>query len=333
MTDYVISFKNVSIDYEMKNINLHAVSDVSLNLERGKITALVGESGSGKTTLASALLDCISKPGRVVSGSILMYSRNNDDVINITALNEHELNKFRWKKIAMVFQGAQSSLNPVTTIFQQFYETIIIHGEKLSKKEARLKFINLLNLVNLSPRILDSYPHEISGGMKQRVMIAFALLLNPEVIILDEPTTALDVITQSYIFSLLKKINEESKTTMLLLTHDIAVVAEYVDNIGVMYGGKLLEFGTVKDVFKNRYHPYTEGLIFATPSIIDTPYQIRAIPGSPLDITQTINGCPFAPRCAYAIAQCQVEIPKNNYIDEFHFVKCHLQFKGGKRYV
>jgi peptide/nickel transport system ATP-binding protein len=328
MNDNIVEFKNVSVDYVMKHITLHACTDVTMPLKKGKITAIVGESGSGKTTLATALLNCITSPGKVSSGQILLHSEKSGKTIDVTVLNTDELNAFRWNNISMVFQGAQSALNPIVTIFNQFYETMIIHDVRISRNEARERFEKLLEKLNLAPTILDAYPHEISGGMKQRVMIAFSMLLNPEVIILDEPTTALDVITQSYIFSLLKTINKEKGTTMLLLTHDIAVVAEYADYMGIMYGGRLMEYGKVADVFKYCYNPYTKGLINSTPSLIKDNSQIKPIPGTPVDITNLPKGCGFAERCIDCMEICKRVVPVDTEIVEGHFVKCHKYSKG-----
>lgn len=328
MKDVIAELQNVSVDYEMRKLTLHACTDISLKIPKGKITALVGESGSGKTTLATALLNCITSPGRISNGSIILHSTKADKDIDITKLTMNELNHFRWNHVSMVFQGAQSVLNPIVTIFNQFYETLVVHGIKLSKAEAREKFKILLEKLNLRPDVLDAYPHEISGGMKQRVMIAFSMLLDPEIIILDEPTTALDVITQNYIFSLLKQINEESKTTMLLLTHDIAVVAEYADYMGIMYGGRLMEFGKVKEVFKHMYNPYTKGLINSTPSLIRDNSLIHPIPGTPVDIANLPKGCGFAQRCEECKDICQEVVPLDVELGEDHFVKCHIYSKG-----
>lgn len=328
MENILVEFQNVFVDYEMKKLTLHACTDISMKLPKGKITALVGESGSGKTTIATALLNCITSPGRVVDGKILLHSEKTGKTIDITKLSPNELNHFRWNNVSMVFQGAQSVLNPIVTIFNQFYETLIVHGLKFTKAEAREKFKILLEKLNLREDVLDAYPHEISGGMKQRVMIAFSMLLDPEVIILDEPTTALDVITQNYIFSLLKKINEENGTTMLLLTHDIAIVAEYADYMGIMYGGRLMEFGRVKEVFKHMYNPYTRGLIHSTPSLLRDNSLIEPIPGTPVDIAHLPEGCGFADRCKWCEEICHEKVPKDMEMGEDHFVKCHIYSKG-----
>lgn len=318
--DIIARFDNVVIEYRLTKYSLRAVDGVSLDLHKGKITALVGESGSGKTTVSSALLNCISSPGVIADGHVYFY--DDDQTIDVGALNERELNRFRWEKVSMVFQGAQSALNPVVKIFDQFYETMVIHEDfknpkerkKITKEQAKERIKYLFDFVNLdAERIMQSYPHELSGGMKQRVMIAFALLLEPKIIILDEPTTALDVITQDFIFSLLKKINVEMGIAMLLLTHDISIVAKYADYLGVMYGGRLMEYGTVEDVFEHKYNPYTEGLINSTPSLLKDISNLEPIPGTPPDLLNMPEGCRFNPRCKKCMEICKHEDPINIY--------------------
>lgn len=325
--DNIVEFKNVYIDYPLRKYTLHAVSDVSMGIRRGKITALVGESGSGKTTLSSALIRCISEPGKIASGEILFYGADTPDKapVHIEKLTEKELQSFRWCKISMVFQAAQSALNPVMTIRQQFYETLREHGGTGEAGEREEKCRQLLEYVKLDvDRVFDSYPHELSGGMKQRVMIAFALLLDPELIILDEPTTALDVITQSYIFNLLKQINREKGISMLIMTHDISVVAKFADYVGVMYGGRLMEYGSVRHVFKKRLHPYSAGLIGATPSLIQDVSLIRPIEGTPPDIRNLPKGCVFWPRCEKCMERCKSEDPATVEFSDGSKCKCHL---------
>ncbi len=328
MTDNIAEFRGVYIDYPLKKYTIRAVTDVSLEIKRGRITALVGESGSGKTTLASSLIRCISEPGRLAGGEIVFRSLREDggiDEIRADKLTDKEMRKFRWDKVSMVFQAAQSALNPVMTVKEQFMETLAAHDSKLTKegKEARCR--ELLDYVKLdADRVLSSYPHELSGGMKQRVMIAFSLLLNPEMIILDEPTTALDVITQSYIFNLLKKINREMNISMLLMTHDISVVAKFADYIGVMYGGRLMEYGDVKSVFKNRRHPYTAGLIGATPSIIGDIGDMKPIEGNPPDLLNLPSGCIFSPRCPKCCDICTAAEPETAELTDGCRGKCYF---------
>lgn len=317
----IVEMRNISIDYKLKKYALHAVSDVSLDIQRGRITALVGESGSGKTTLASAILRCISQPGELVGGTIKYY--DNDDEIDVNALKGRELNKFRWERVSMVFQASQSALNPVMTVFEQFYETAKVHDPSVSRKQVKEQLKKLFDFVNLDgERVMNNYPHELSGGMKQRIMIAFAIMLNPGLIILDEPTTALDVITQDYIFKILKRINREQNIAMLLMTHDIGVVAKYADYVGVMYAGRIVEYGSVEDVFYRSAHPYTRGLIQATPSLVADLSTMKPIAGLPHDIRNLPIGCPFADRCEFCIDRCRAEFPQKQGDGE------HIYFCG-----
>ena len=296
MTENIVEFRNVSIDYPLKKYTLRAVTDVTLPIKRGKITALVGESGSGKTTLSSSVIRCISEPGRIAAGDVVFIQDDGTEIF-VNKLTEKQLKTFRWKRVSMVFQAAQSALNPVMTVEEQFLETMAAHGVTGDKKQQLQHCKQLLDYVKLdADRVLDSYPHELSGGMKQRVMIAFSLLLQPDLIILDEPTTALDVITQSYIFNLLKQINRDMNISMILMTHDISVVAKFADYVGVMYGGRLMEYGTVRDIFHKRRHPYAEGLINATPSLVGDMDKLSPIDGQPPDLLNLPSGCVFAPR-------------------------------------
>ena len=319
----IVRVEGVSIDYKMKNFDIRAVDKLDFMIPRGKITALVGESGSGKTTLATSLFNCLSEPGVISEGKVIFNGR--DGTVDVTALNKKELDCFRWKNISMVFQGAQSALNPVMSIFEQFQETLVVHGAVRSRDEALKISRHYLEFVNLdADRVLEAYPHELSGGMKQRVMIAFALLLEPELILLDEPTTALDVITQNYIFELLKKINTELGISMLLLTHDISIVARYADYVGVMYGGKIVEYGTVFEVFSCRYHPYSRGLINATPSLIKPLDELRPIDGFPPNLLDMPKGCAYHPRCPQCTERCKTEVPSMHVTQSGEMVLCHL---------
>ncbi len=341
----ILEIKDVVIEYDLKKYSLRAVDCVSMRFLKGSVTAIVGESGSGKTTLATSILEVISSPGHVKSGSVLYYQDvqptlwpstpvDGRFVTDISKLNPTQLNHYRWQECSMVFQGAQSSLNPVMTIYEQFYETMEVHhvGNISSKEMHRIvhqRAREVLEIVHLDvDRILPMYPHELSGGMKQRVIIAFSLLLNPKIIILDEPTTALDVITQDNIFRVLKKINKEMGITMILLTHDMGVVAKFADFVGVMYAGKLVEYGTALDVFKNRLHPYTHGLIGATPSILADHRSLKPIEGNPPDIMNLPKGCPFHPRCDRCFEKCRNQTPSMTKINE-EWVSCHLFDEAG----
>ncbi len=324
----IAEFKNVSIDYPLKKYTIRAVTGVSMELRRGLITALVGESGSGKTTLASSLIRCISEPGKIAEGELIFYEENGQE-LHVESMSEKQLRQFRWNKVSMVFQAAQSALNPVLTVRQQFYETLDAHDSGLSKGEKEAKCQELMEYVKLdAERVLASYPHELSGGMKQRVMIAFSLLLDPDLIILDEPTTALDVITQSYIFNLLRQINREKGISMLLMTHDISVVAKFADYVGVMYGGRLMQYGSVQDVFKKREHPYAAGLIGATPSIVGDISEMRPIEGNPPDLLNLPKGCVFSPRCPKCQEICLTAEPPTKSFPDGTKGKCYFYREG-----
>lgn len=324
--DIIVSLQDVIVDYEMKDFSIRANDKVSFDIKKHAITALVGESGSGKSTIAAALLNCLVNPGRIVDGKILFYG--DEEIIDVAKLSKNQILKFRWEQVSMVFQGAQSALNPVVTIYNQFKETMRIHNHMIKEEEIKKRSIEVLNIVNLDPNtIFKMFPHELSGGMKQRVMIAFALLLEPKLIILDEPTTALDVITQDYIFKILRKINTDLDIAMLLLTHDIGVVAKYADYMGVMYGGRIVEFGDIYEMFEKSYHPYTEGLIKATPSLHIRVKEMKPIEGSPPDLMKLPSGCVFHPRCSKVMDCCKINEPKDYYPIENHLVRCYLYGK------
>ncbi len=330
-SENTVTIKDLTVEYKLKKYSIRAASQVSLDIKRGRMTALVGESGSGKTTVASALLNCISAPGEIVSGEVYFHEKDGS-VVEVGGLREKELNAFRWSKISMVFQGAQSSLNPVMTILDHIYETMKVHEPGTTKKDAAKRAQEVLSIVNLSAdRIMKMYPHELSGGMKQRVMIAMSLLLNPELIILDEPTTALDVITQDYIFKILKRINEETGIAMLLLTHDISIVAKFADYMAVMYAGRVMEYGTTADVFRHKAHPYTRGLIMATPSLYGDIESMKPIAGAPPDLMDLPEGCVFWPRCPYADKTCKGEEPRLRPVGEDHLSRCQKEVSHGEK--
>lgn len=312
--DYIVRIEDLNVDYVTRGSIVHAVSNFSLNFPTGKITALVGESGCGKSTLTTALLHYGA--GRR-TGSVYYGDRD------ILTLQGDELRKFRWSEISMVFQASQSALNPVMRVGDQFIETYREHDRKISRQDILNKASKLLEYVRLKPeRVFQSYPHELSGGMKQRVMIALSLLLDPKVVILDEPTTALDVITQDAIFEILVKINREFGTTMILVTHDFGIVAKVADNVAVMYAGHLVEYGDVHTIFKKARHPYTRGLIESTPSLLSNNAQISEIDGTPPDLRNKPSGCVFHPRCALAQPVCSREVPVTR-VEGNLMVACH----------
>ena len=319
----ILEVKDLCVDFFLPGGVLRAVNHLNFNLPANRITGLVGESGSGKTTLTSAILRTVSNPGKITQGSILFEDK---DILKLT---DKELKEFRWKETAMVFQAAQNCLNPSMTIKEQFIETYLAHKKDLRPNEITALSAKFLKDVRLDPeRVLKSYPHEMSGGMKQRVMIAFARILEPAVLLLDEPTTALDVITQDYIFNILLGIHESTKMTMLLSTHDIAVVAKTCDYMAVMYGGTIVEMGDIYEMFEFPGHPYTKMLIQAAPSLTGDLKERVAIPGTPPDLMEKRKGCIFGKRCPLCDEECRQTEPEAVTVSAGHTVACHKAKKG-----
>lgn len=302
--------------YTLRGV-VKAVDNVSFSLERGEVLGIAGESGCGKSTLAWALLGLVPPPGRIAGGRIVL------DGIDLTKLSEHELRrKVRWKKVSMIFQGAMNALTPVFTIEDQLAEPLVIH-KGMHKNEARERIAQMLRAVGLDETIMKRYPHELSGGQKQRVIIAMALLLNPDLVIADEPTTALDVIVQAQIMNLFKEIKKKYNIGMIFITHDLSLIAEIADKVAIMYAGKIVEMGSSDQVFGNPRHPYTQGLLRSIPRI-RSKEKITWIPGVPPDLVRPPPGCRFFPRCKYVKEQCRKEEPELKEVEPGHFVACHL---------
>jgi peptide/nickel transport system ATP-binding protein len=300
--DPILQVKDVTVDFKLPSRTLRAVDKVSVDVFQGEVLGIVGESGSGKSTLASAMLNMVSSPGVITEGKVLYKGT---DVLNFS---EEELRQFRWRDVAMVFQAAQNSLNPVLKVKEQVLDTAEAHNFT-SKTEILNRARELLRYVRLEPdQVLDAYPHQLSGGMKQRTIMALSLLLGPGLLILDEPTTALDVITQAYVMNIMMSAHKDLGITMIFLTHDVSIMAKVADRVAVMYAGQVVELGTVYDIFYKPFHAYTRGLINAAPSLTDDVSKRRAIPGSPPDLADVIKGCRFAPRCKTREAgQCSGE--------------------------
>ncbi len=302
--------------YTLRGV-VRAVDNVSFTLKRGEVLGIAGESGCGKSTLAWALLGLIPPPGKIAGGSVIL------DGTDITKLSENDLRKkVRWKKVSMIFQGAMNALTPVFTIEDQLAEPLIIH-KGMHKNEARERIAEMLKAVGLDRTVMKRYPHELSGGQKQRVIIAMALLLNPDLVIADEPTTALDVIVQAQIMNLFKKIKKEYNIGMIFITHDLSLIAEIADKVAVMYAGKIVEIGSSDQVFGNPRHPYTQGLLRSIPRI-RSKEKITWIPGVPPDLVRPPPGCRFFPRCKYVKERCRKEEPELKEVESGHFVACHL---------
>ena len=315
--------KNLKVSFATPVKELVAVRGISYQLNQGETLALVGESGCGKTVSALSILRLIEEPpGKIMGGEILF---NGKDLLKLT---KRELQVHRGKDIAMVFQDPMTSMNPVLTIGEQIIETILRHTS-LSRKEAREKSLKLLEQVEIaSPKEkLDQYPHQLSGGMRQRAMIAMALSCSPRILIADEPTTALDVLIQAQILDLLKKIKNETQMSILLITHDLGVVAEIAKRVMVMYAGEIVESGPVLDLFRSPLHPYTIGLMKSIPTLKPTQGKLpklNEISGVVPSLSQIPSGCPFHPRCPSAETRCKTEKPKLKKIANEYSVSCWL---------
>jgi peptide/nickel transport system ATP-binding protein len=300
---------------------VRAVEDVSLSIEQGKVYSLVGESGCGKSTLAYSLLGLVPPPGRIVQGSVTFRGQD------LARMNYAELRRMRARHIAVVFQAAMSGFNPVITIGEQVEHILHAHPDVYKDKgEGRKYFEELLKLVRLRPeQVWKTYESRLSGGMKQRIAIAIALLLKPEILVLDEPTTALDVLSQRLVIDIIRDLHDRLGTTVVFVTHDLAVVAELAERVAVMYAGRLVEFGTVDEIFHGeRRHPYVKALLAAMPSVGADPTSLRSIPGQVPDLSDLPPGCRFAPRCTLAQSVCQEVEPELVVGATGHAVSCHV---------
>ncbi|MBN1259959.1 MAG: ABC transporter ATP-binding protein [Anaerolineae bacterium] len=312
----ILSVQDLVMHYTTRKGDVSAVDGVSFDLENGKSLGLVGESGCGKTSIAFSLMKLLPDNAKIKGGSI--YVGGTD----ILQLSHDELLKFRWQRIAMVFQAAMNALNPVYTVGDQIIEALDLHWGDLSREQSRERIGQLFEMVGLDPKLMDRYPHEFSGGMRQRAVIAMALSCNPDIIIADEPTTALDVIVQDRILRELKKIQEKLGMSMIYISHDIAVIAEVSDRIGVMYAGRMAELADGVDIFEHPLHPYTYALMRAFPSIKGEKHELVTLPGEPPDLLFPPPGCRFHPRCPRATDVCKQEQPPFADNGRGHFVAC-----------
>jgi len=319
--DPILEVRNLHVVYRSPRGYVRAVDGVSMTVLDGEVLGIVGESGSGKTTLALTILRILPSNAKIVSGSILF--RGSD----LVSMDENALRDYRWKRISMVPQAALNALNPTMKILDHVLETAQAHGIR-DRKYVIERISELLQMLRLEPeRVLRSYPHELSGGMKQRVLIALALFLDPELIILDEPTTALDVLTQRFILDLLKDLHRKTGKTMIFITHDIAIIADVADRVGVMYAGKMVEIGDVYTIFRDPKHPYTKALIKSIPSLVGSVEDMKPIPGFPPDLINPPPGCRFHPRCPYAMDVCRSREPPAVELRPGHVVWCWLYAK------
>lgn len=325
MTSPVISVRNLHVEFATRRGVLHALDGVSFDIARGEVLGVVGESGAGKSVTGSALIGLIDPPGRIAGGEVLLNGERIDN------LPHDKLRRLRGKKIGMIFQDPLTSLNPLYRVGEQLVETILTHTD-LSAKAARERAIFLLNEVGIpaAERRIDSYPHEFSGGMRQRVVIALALCAEPDFIIADEPTTALDVSVQAQIIALLKKLCQSHGMAVMLVTHDMGVIAETADRVAVMYAGRVVEIGPVRDVIQNPRHPYAVGLMGAIPSLEAEVDRLTQIPGAMPRLSAIPAGCAFNPRCAHVTERCRQDRPDLVTVAPQHQVACLLANEGGR---
>jgi peptide/nickel transport system ATP-binding protein len=318
----LFEIKDLKVYYRIGQDFLKAVDGVSFQIEEGEYLGLVGESGCGKSTIAKAILRILPKNGEIVSGEI--FYKGHD----LLSTSEREMKKVQWKEISLIPQNAMNSFDPVYCIEDQLMESIKAH-EKMPRSRALNKIIKLMELVGLNRSRLSDFPHQFSGGMRQRAMIAMALVLDPELILADEPTTGLDVIVQDQIIFRIKEIHEKMKKAMLLITHNMAIVSENCQKIGVMYAGKIMEYGGAS-VFSNSYHPYTLGLINAFPNSADARSELISMPGFPPSLLATPVGCRFHQRCPFTTDRCFEEEPLLQKVGKHHFSACHYPEEAEK---
>ncbi|MGB3307849.1 MAG: ABC transporter ATP-binding protein [Thermomicrobiales bacterium] len=319
----ILSVRGLDVEYKTGNGWMKAVRGVDLDIRQGEAVALIGESGSGKSTLGFALLRMLVRTARISGGSAFYRDQSGKEV-DLIKLKDKDFRRVRWSEIAMVFQAAQNSLNPVMRVSDTFLETAKAHGMN-NRSQVRARTLELLKMVQLdSERVYSAYPHELSGGMRQRVSIALALLLEPQLIILDEPTTALDILTQRAIIDVIKNLRDKLDFTMIFISHDLSLAAELADRVATMYAGQIVEYGPVRDVFYTPKHPYSVGLLNAVPPIVGEEFTpLTAIPGSTPNMLRIPPGCPFHPRCPYATEICKQQDPPLIDLGGTHFAACH----------
>ena len=319
----LLRIEDLEIRYETDDGVAYALNGVSLHVKEGETLGLVGETGAGKTTLAKGILRLIqTPPGRIVNGKVYFDGKD------ILAMSDHDLHEVRGNAISMVFQDPMTSLNPVMTVGEQIEEVIAVHNSNLSKEEIRERAIAMLKRVGISADRIDEYPHQFSGGMKQRVIIAIALACNPKLLLADEPTTALDVTIQAQVLDMIRKLKTEMNTAMILISHDLGVVAQTCDRVAIIYAGRIVETGNLRDIYKNPKHPYTIGLLDSIPSLTKDAKRLKPIKGLMPDPTDLPPGCPFAPRCNYATAACSEAVPELADRGNGHLVRCIMDISG-----
>jgi peptide/nickel transport system ATP-binding protein len=314
----LLEVQNLTTHYRILRGWVRAVDNISFNVGQGEALGIAGESGSGKSTIALSLLRILPPGGLIRKGKIVF------DGQDLVSLPESEMRKVRWKGISIVFQGAMNAMNPVYKVGDQIGEAIKIHEKGVSNSEVKDRVAKLLETVGIEPSRADNYPHEFSGGMRQRALIAMALAANPTLLIGDEPGTALDVIVQAQTLRLLRDLKDRLGLSMIMISHDLSIIAETCDKVAIMYAGKIVEYGDAVSVFKNPLHPYTQGLIKAFPSIKGEKVRLSSIPGQPPDLLHPPPACRFNPRCPYVMDICKRDEPLSQEQEKGHLVACHL---------
>lgn len=329
--DVILQVKDLQVEYRTDDATIYAVNGVDLTVRRNMTVGLVGETGAGKTTTALSIMNLIpDQVGVITGGAIELEGKD------VLSMDDSEMNAIRGKDVAMIFQDPMTALNPVFTVGDQIAETLMIH-EHLDKKEALEKAGRMLETVGIPAERAKEYPSQFSGGMKQRVVIAIGLACNPKLLIADEPTTALDVTIQAQVLEIMQDLKETYKMGLIMITHDLGIVAEICDEVAVMYAGRIVEYGTLEDVFEHTLHPYTEGLFSSLPNINDRRHQLTPIPGLMPDPSKLPEGCAFAPRCRYATDACRAKQPQKRWVSSTHYVACsayddpafHIERKEG----
>jgi oligopeptide transport system ATP-binding protein len=323
--EHLLSVQNLHTSFFTDNGEVKAVNGVSFNLDKGKALGIVGESGSGKSVTAYSVMQILADTGRIVEGSILFKGED------MTKWSEKQMRDFRGKRCSIIFQDPMTSLNPVFTIGHQLMEAIKLHTDKKGA-EAKARAVELLSLVGINDpeKRLKQYPFEHSGGMRQRVMIAMALACEPDILIADEPTTALDVTIQAQILELMQKLQKQLGLAIIMVTHDLGVIAEMCDEIIVMYGGRVCERGTADEIFYNPHHEYTKGLLRSIPTLDGERARLQPILGTPINMLNLPKGCAFCPRCDEAMKICLEEVPEEVFINENHKAACWINIRDGK---
>lgn len=312
----LLELKNLSVHYITDEVTVKAVNGISLTIEKGESLGLVGETGAGKTTTALSIMQLVpNPPGKIVGGEILLEGQD------LNKLSEVKKRELRGNRVSMIFQDPMTALNPVMSVGDQIMEVIRLH-EKLSKEEAVKRTVDLLGMVGIAAERFDDYPHQFSGGMKQRVVIAIALACRPTLLIADEPTTALDVTIQAQVLTLISQLKEQSQMSLLLITHDLGVVAEVCQKAAIMYAGEIMEYGTVEHIFNETAHPYTKGLFQSIPTLTEKVHRLQSIPGQVFDPQDRPDGCVFAPRCPYATDECRKSVIPVTDLGGGHQVRC-----------